>query len=185
MRRAPRVGQEILISDNDLDTPKDRAVAEETMARVRAIGRFRAQVPERLRALYQNQGLENEEGEPLPELPEELMNVEVVAEEEPEAEEPEAVGNADGDAPNDAALGPGEGQVQEELEDQEEIGIGQGDAQYHTYTGRGPVAKHKSEMYEERGDYQEQEEQAFQRTIISKLQQEYQTQIGEKDEMRK
>ena len=41
MRRAPRVGQEILISDNDLDTPKDRAVAEETMARVRAIGRFR------------------------------------------------------------------------------------------------------------------------------------------------
>ena len=181
MRRAPRVGQEILISDNDLDTPKDRAVAEETMARVRAIGRFRAQVPERLRALYQNQGLENEEGEPLPELPEELMNVEVVAEEEPEAEEPEAVGNADGDAPNDAALGPGEGQVQEELEDQEEIGIGQGDAQYHTYTGRGPVAKHKSEMYEERGDYQEQEEQAFQRTIISKLQQEYQTQIGEKD----
>ena len=115
------------------------------------------------------------------ELPEELMNVEVAAEEEPEEEEPEAVGNADGDAPNDAALGPGEGQVQEELEDQEEIGIGQGDAQYHTYTGRGPVAKHKSEMYEERGDYQEQEEQAFQRTIISKLQQEYQTQIGEKD----
>ena len=37
MRRAPRVGQEILISDNDLDTPKDRAVAEETMARVRAM----------------------------------------------------------------------------------------------------------------------------------------------------
>lgn len=60
------------------------------------------------------------------------------------------------------------------------LGQGKGDARYHSYTGRGPKARHESEIYQERGYSQEEGERRFQETVVRKIRESYDTRIGQK-----
>lgn len=78
--------------------------------------------------------------------------------------------------------------VQETAEEQieeEELGVARGDAQYHAFTGRGPKAKHESEIYKDITYAGSPENATLQQAVIAKLKIERQISIDRKRDKQK